>query len=97
MDYKSQAYDFDEYLDLLYYLYNESYSADRCMYEKAAQSKNFSDTWLFLSLHMICALRTTDLLRIPHPVLQYDPDGVLLDIGKGDFSDKDARTVCISQ
>ena len=93
MELKKQAYDFDEYLELLYYLYNDSYITDNCMYERAAQSKNFADTWLFLSIHLICALRTTDLLRIPHPTLPYKPEQILLDIGKGIFSDKDARTV----
>ena len=34
------------------------------MYEKAYESRNYADTWLYLSLHFICNLRRTDLEQI---------------------------------
>lgn len=96
MEINNQAYDFDEYLELLYYLYNESYILENEMYEQAARSKNYTDTWLFLSLHFICALRTTDMVRLYHPTLPYEPEHCLKDIEAGDFRDEDAITVLLS-
>ena len=52
MELQSQAYSFDEYLELMYYLFNEDYIESNEMYSQAAASKNFTDTWLFLSLHL---------------------------------------------
>lgn len=45
-----QAYDIDEYLELLFYLYNDEYIMDNDMYLKACESKNYADTWLFLAV-----------------------------------------------
>ena len=96
LDYKKEAYDFDEYLELLYYLFNENYILENNMYEKAAKSKNYADTWLFLSLHFICALRTTDLERIKHPYLPLEPLEILKQIEDDSFDDKIAREVMFS-
>ena len=78
-----QAYDSDKYLQLIYYLFNEDYIIANSMYEKAAQNKNTADAWLYLSLHLICALRDTDLLRIPHPRLNRAPQDILKDVSNG--------------
>lgn len=95
-NYKNQAYDIDEYTELMYYLYNEEYIRENDMYKKAAESKNYADTWLFLAIHFICPLRFTDLVRIPHPELTDTPETVLMQIKKGDFSDADARKTLYS-
>lgn len=89
----SEAYDIDRYLNLLYYLFNEDYAEANDMYVSAAQSKNFTDTWLFLALHYVCALRNTDLLRIPHPRLIATPEETLRQIESGEFSNEDAVVV----
>ena len=34
---------------------------------------NYADTWLYLGLHFICALRSTDLERLGHPKLTREP------------------------
>ena len=73
MEIQSKAYDFSEYLELLYYLFNSDYIEDNEMYQKAAASKNYTDTWLYLSMHFICSLLYTDLTRIYHPDLHYPP------------------------
>ena len=90
------AYTFDEYIQILYYLFNEGYIEANGMYQKAAHSKNYADTWLFLSMHFICSLRMTDLERIYHPRLPRDPEVVLEEIEIGTFSDNDAREVLLS-
>ena len=51
MNIGKQAYDIDEYLELLFYLYNEEYIEDNDMYLQACESKNYADTWLFLAVH----------------------------------------------
>lgn len=38
---ENAAYDIDEYLELLYYLFNETYIEEEEMYRKAAESKNY--------------------------------------------------------
>lgn len=96
MDIQNQAYDFDEYFQLAYYLLNEEYITENMMYEKAADSKNFTDTWLYLAIHFICSLRKTDLIRIYHPVLHYAPEQILKDIKSGIFTDNDARKILLS-
>lgn len=92
----TQAYDRDEYLELVYYLFNAEYIFDNDMYEKAVRLKNYADTWLFLSLHFICSLRNTDLVRIYHPKLTMPPEDVLNNILNDSFPEKDARLTLYS-
>lgn len=79
-----------------YHLYNSEYIAENDMYFRASESKNYVDTWLFLSLHFLCALRNTDLERIPHPFLTKAPEVVLEEIGNNTFSDESARSIVYS-
>lgn len=96
MDIQNEAYDFDEYLRLLYYLFNKEYIAENEMYQKAAESKNYTDTWLYLSIHFICSLRYPDLARIYHPDLPYPPQEVLRRIRDNTFSENDSKMVLLS-
>ena len=61
------------------------------MYVRASESKNYVDTWLFLALHFLCALRNSDLIRLPHPRLKSTPQATLEQIGNGTFPEEDAR------
>lgn len=90
------AYDSEEYLGLLYCLFNEEYIIENGMYESAAKSKNYVDTWLFLAMHFICALRNSDIVRIHHPRLTMKPEEVLKQVLEGKFSDEDARLTLYS-
>lgn len=92
----NEAYDTEEYLELLYYLFNEEYIYENEMYAKAAASKNYIDTWLFLALHFICALRNTDIVRIHHPRLTMSAEDVLTKVTDGSFLDEDARLTLYS-
>ncbi len=96
MDHLSEAYDFDEYIRLAYYLFDEEYVEDNEMFVKAANSKNFTDTWLYLALHFIRPLRLTDLERIYHPLLPYGAQEVIDRIRDGTFTDNDAKHVLVS-
>ena len=90
------AYELDEYLQLMYYLFNEEYITRNNMYSKAADSKNYADAWLYLALHFICALRTTDLMRLGHPKLTRKPKEVLEAVGSGSWSSSEARRTLLS-
>lgn len=90
------AYELDEYLELMYYLFNEDYIIKNDMLSKAANSKDYTDTWLYLGLHFICALRTTDLERLGHPKLTREPLEVLEAVVDGTWSSSEARRTLLS-
>ena len=90
------AYELDEYLELMYYLFNENYIIKNDMLCKAANSKNYADTWLYLGLHFICALRSTDLERLGHPKLTREPLEVLEAVADGTWSSSEARRTLLS-
>lgn len=90
------AYELDEYLELMYYLFNENYIIKNDMLCKAANSKNYADTWLYLGLHFICAIRSTDLERLGHPKLTREPLEVLEAVVDGTWSSSEARRTLLS-
>lgn len=90
------AYELDEYLELMYYLFNEDYIIKNDMLSKAANSKNYADTWLYIGLHFICALRSTDLERLGHPKLTREPLEVLEAVVDGTWSSSEARRTLLS-
>lgn len=96
MEIQNQAYDFDEYIRLLYYLFVDEYIEENEMFKKAAESKNYTDTWLYLVLHFIRPLRLTDLERIPHPLLPFSSEDVLEKIKNNTFTNNDARWVLLT-
>ena len=96
MDIQKQAYSFDDYIQLLYYLFVDDYIQDNNMLQKAAESKNYTDTWLYLALHFIRPLRLTDMERIYHPLLPYSAEEVLEKIKNNSFTNNDARGVLLS-
>ena len=91
-----EAYDMDSYLEILYCFFNQEYIEDNEMLKKAAYSKNYTDTWLFISLHFLCALRNTDIVKLPHPKIPDSPDNILNQIANGEFSDENSRYVLYS-
>lgn len=82
----NDAYEVDEYCRILYHMFHPEYIDDNNMYYKAANSKNYIDTWLFISLHFICALRNSDLVEMPHPILPYEPEKILEDVSNDNFT-----------
>ena len=66
------------------------------MLYKAAISKDYADTWLFLALHFICALRGTDLEQLGHPQLPRTPKEVLKSVRSGNWSSSEARRTLLS-
>ena len=66
------------------------------MFKKAAESKNYTDTWLYLALHFIRPLRLTDLERICHPILPYPAEEVIEKIKNDKFTENDAIITLLS-
>lgn len=93
--YGKEAYDIDDYLQLLLYLYSEDYIEENDMYVRATDSKNYADTWLYLSMHFICSLRMTDLERIGHPELEEEPEIILKKIRNNEMTDNEARKILL--
>lgn len=93
---KNGAYELDDYLELMFYLFNDNYIQDNEMLAQAASSKDYADTWLYLALHFICALRTTDLERIGHPQLPRKPEDVLTAVKEGTWEGREARRTLLS-
>lgn len=90
------AYEMDDYLQLIYYLYHPDYIKNNDMYKKAARSKKYTDIWLYLALHLICALRDTDIVRIYRPLLTRGPEEVLEMIENDTFPEAEAREILYS-
>lgn len=87
------SYSETTYLSLVYYLLNEEYAKENEMYLRAADSKEYTDAWLYLSLHFICALRDTDLERIYHPHLHYPPGQIIEMVKSGTYTSVMAKAV----
>ena len=96
LEQETNAYELDEYLELLYFLFNDDYIRKEDMLYKAAISKDYADTWLFLALHFICALRGTDLEQLGHPQLPRTPKEVLKSVRSGNWSSSEARRTLLS-
>lgn len=87
----TEAYEPLQYLEMLYYLFNADYIDENQMYHNAAQSKDYADTWLYLSLHFICGLRDPDLFKLIHPRLTRSPEDVLTAINNEQFPEDEAK------
>lgn len=90
------AYEPEIYLQLMYKLLNADYINQHDMYRQAAQSRRYANAWLYISLHFVSALRSTDLIRIVHPILTTTPQKTLDRISNGEFDDVSARKILAS-
>ena len=86
----NDAYSFEDFSIMAYCVFNKEMWEKQQMIEKAVQSKTFADLWLFVALHFICALRKSDMGRLPAPSLPYTPDVVLSKIFDGIFNKSEA-------
>lgn len=87
------AYDGETYLRLIYYLFNPDYIEENNTFERISNSIKSADAFLYLSLHFICGLRDSDLVRLPHPILETDPKSILEAIANKSFSELEARKI----
>lgn len=88
-----EAYDLQTYGNYLYHFFNEDYIEENQMYKKALDSPKYAKIWLYICIRLICAVRNTDLVRIPHPKLNYSSEVCLQRIKDGIFDDYDAKMI----
>lgn len=84
------AYDFNTVCRLYYVLFSETCITENRYYEIIAKEQNSAVALLFLSIHMLCDLRDTDICRLPRPNLPYEPQIVLEKIENGNITDVEA-------
>ena len=89
----NSAYDMDTYCRIAYHLLNENYIRENGMYLKAARDKDYCNAWLYLSLHFVSAIRDSDLVRLPHPLLACNPNILLEKIERQEYETASAVAV----
>ena len=55
-------------------------------FTKAASSRDYCDTWLYLVLHFFTAMRDTDIVKIKHPTLPIKAEKILNSAKEGKFN-----------
>ncbi len=63
--------------------------------QKAVNNPRYASMWLYFSLHIFATWRSTDLLRLPPPILAFTPDETLIRIQTGDYSECDAKNIAM--
>ena len=82
-----QAYGIATVASLYYYLFCEDAVRQEGLVRRACESEDSAHAWTYLSIHLVSALRDTDLARLLHPVLPDPPAEVLEKIYAGTYED----------
>ena len=86
----NDAYSLESFSIMAYCVFNEDVWSKRELLKKAVESPVYSDLWLFVALHFVCALRKSDMARLPAPKLQCDTGAVHGRILGGSFTRSEA-------
>ncbi|MGL6201547.1 MAG: hypothetical protein ACRC3H_21730 [Lachnospiraceae bacterium] len=62
---KLDAYPMKDFAVMAYCIFNKEVWKKQRLLEKACASDTYANLWAFLAMHFICALRGTDIVRIP--------------------------------
>lgn len=65
----NRAYPLREFSIMAYCIFNKDYWEREKLIEKACESSVYANLWAFLAMHFVCALRATDIERLPMPEL----------------------------
>jgi len=87
------AYSLSDFAAMAYCVFNEEMWVQQDMVKKAIQNKSYADLWLFAALHFICALRASDMMRLPAPSLPHSGDAIMEMIAAGSFPEKEAAAL----
>jgi hypothetical protein len=88
-----EAYPAADFSVMAYCVFNEDMWAQQNLIEKAINSENFANLWLFAALHFICALRAQDMVRLPAPVLPREGKTIHKEIADKVFTEHDATAL----
>ncbi|MDR2712736.1 MAG: hypothetical protein LBB91_06435 [Clostridiales bacterium] len=89
----NSAYPIEAFSIMAYCVFNEQAWKDNRLVEKAAESKRYADLWLFCALQFVCALRGTDLKRLPIPQLPLPGIKLRQEILNGRFPGNEAAAL----
>jgi hypothetical protein len=89
-----ESYALGDYAVMAYCVFNEEAWQKQDMVARAIEVKAFADLWLFVALHLICALRLGDMERMPAPCLPYKIESVRAELLSGTFPAKQAAALC---
>jgi hypothetical protein len=92
-DLVNSAYPLADFAIMAYCVFNEELWEQQDMVRKAVQNKAFADLWLFAALHFICALRISDMARLPAPALPRSCESVMESITVGTFTKNEAAAL----
>jgi len=87
------AYTLEQFSRMAYTVFNGESWKEHGLIGKAAGKRKYADLWLFTALHFVCALRKTDIIRLPAPALPYPPEEVRQRIQGGTYLPETARGV----
>ena len=68
------AYSFRDYSTMAYLVFNEESWETNGLVKKALESRKYADHWLYIAVHFLGALRSTDIVRLPIPEPAYEKD-----------------------
>lgn len=67
-----EAYTLYQFSGMAYCLFNDEWWGQERLVEKACGSAAYANLWAFISMHFVCGLRSTDIIRLPMPDLGMD-------------------------
>lgn len=89
----NDAYTLNQFSVMAYIIFNEDSWKKNQLIKKAASSRKDADLWLFSALHFVCALRKTDIERLPIPALPDYGEKLRSRIVDGDFTKEEVRQI----
>ena len=90
---KKDAYPLRDFSVMAYCVFNPDSWKENRLVEKAVSSRKNANLWLFTALHFFGAIRQSDLVRFPVPLLPVPKETLKAMIEGGTYSDEDARGV----
>lgn len=65
-----EAYTIRQFSTMAYCIFNEEHWKQEHLVEKACHSAAYANLWVFIAMHFVCGLRSTDIIRLPMPDLE---------------------------
>lgn len=90
---ENSAYSLEHFAVMAYTVFNTESWLEHRLVEKAVEKRKYAELWLFVALHFVCAVRKTDLARLPVPALPYEPQEVRARILQNRFAASEARSI----
>lgn len=82
----SSAYPMESFIKMAYCVFNQRAWKSSGMVQKAVLSGKQANLWLYIALHFLCGLRSSDLIRLPMPTLPVNGSELRQLISEGDYN-----------